>query len=580
MSEYIESSGIIDKYTSTGRHSGYQVNLLHNGLKEHKHLQAVEYDALLGKISNQEQIWAQKWLKKQEQLLMQTMDEQAQQDTADAQAKIKQVEEILEYTLYVDDKIDWDSLKHHDEFFYKPQTNAYLNYIEFDSYTGYPFKLVYLNKKSIPKETDFHTPISFFDKLLRKTEKIRAKNKEAFENALANINSDNEVIDKTNKEREAEFEALRNQWNIKKGEFEEKQNIHNAKVDELASKYKNYDSDAILEYCEMVLNNSEYPDNFPQEFEIQYNEANKMLLVDYKLPSIDNLPNIISVKYIKSRNETEEKTLSQAALNKLYDEAIYQIALRTLHELFEADVVNALEAVNFNGYVTAINFATGHEETTCIISVQSKKDVFEAINLAGIVKHRSFKECFKSLKGVGSAKLSTMTAVKPLIVLDKSDSRIREHYDVANDLNEEINIAAMGWEDFEHLVREIFQKEFTESGGEVKVTQTSADGGVDAIAFDPDPIRGGKIVIQAKRYTNVVGVAAVRDLYGTVMNEGATKGILVTTSDFGSDSYNFAKDKPLTLLNGSNLLYLLEKHGHKAKIDIQEAKRVLKEQSA
>jgi len=25
------------------------------------------------------------------------------------------------------------------------------------------------------------------------------------------------------------------------------------------------------------------------------------------------------------------------------------------------------------------------------------------------------------------------------------------------------------------------------------------------IAFDPDPIRGGKIVIQAKRYTNVVG---------------------------------------------------------------------------
>ncbi|HEY1464738.1 MAG TPA: restriction endonuclease, partial [Terriglobales bacterium] len=100
----------------------------------------------------------------------------------------------------------------------------------------------------------------------------------------------------------------------------------------------------------------------------------------------------------------------------------------------------------------------------------------------------------------------------------------------------------------------------------------------DAIAFDPDPIRGGKIVIQAKRYTNPVGVSAVRDLFGTVHNEGATKGILVTTSDYGPDAYEFAKGKPLTLLSGSELLYLLEKHGHRAKIDLAEAKRIYAEQ--
>ena len=118
----------------------------------------------------------------------------------------------------------------------------------------------------------------------------------------------------------------------------------------------------------------------------------------------------------------------------------------------------------------------------------------------------------------------------------------------------------------------------TEPGNEVKVTQASRDGGVDAVAFDADPIRGGKIVIQAKRYTNTVGVSSVRDLYGTVMNEGAMKGILVTTSDYGPDAYEFAKGKPLTLLNGSNLLFLLEKHGHKAKIDLKEAKQVLAEE--
>ncbi|MBM4055761.1 MAG: restriction endonuclease, partial [Planctomycetes bacterium] len=66
--------------------------------------------------------------------------------------------------------------------------------------------------------------------------------------------------------------------------------------------------------------------------------------------------------------------------------------------------------------------------------------------------------------------------------------------------------------------------------------------------------------------------------FGTVMNEGATKGILVSTADYGPDAYEFAKGKPLTLLNGSNLLHLLGKHGHKAKIDLKEAKKILAEQ--
>lgn len=65
----------------------------------------------------------------------------------------------------------------------------------------------------------------------------------------------------------------------------------------------------------------------------------------------------------------------------------------------------------------------------------------------------------------------------------------------------------------------------------------------------------------------------MRDLYGTLMNEGATKGILVTTSDYGPDAYEFASGKPITLLNGSNLLHLLEKHGTKAHINLVEARQ-------
>ena len=75
-------------------------------------------------------------------------------------------------------------------------------------------------------------------------------------------------------------------------------------------------------------------------------------------------------------------------------------------------------------------------------------------------------------------------------------------------------------------------------------------------------------MIQAKRYKHTVGVSAVRDLFGTVQNEGASKGILVTTSGYGSAWYDFANNKPLELLDGSNLLYLLAEHaGIEAKIE-------------
>ena len=105
-------------------------------------------------------------------------------------------------------------------------------------------------------------------------------------------------------------------------------------------------------------------------------------------------------------------------------------------------------------------------------------------------------------------------------------------------------------------------------GLEARQTRASRDGGVDCVAWDPRPIFGGKVVIQAKRYKNTVGVSAVRDLFGTLQNEGASKGILVTTSGYGQASFDFAQGKPIELLDGANLLYLLSEHaGVEAKIE-------------
>ncbi len=56
-----------------------------------------------------------------------------------------------------------------------------------------------------------------------------------------------------------------------------------------------------------------------------------------------------------------------------------------------------------------------------------------------------------------------------------------------------------------------------------------------------------------------------------MQHEKASKGILVSTSGYGSAAFEFANDKPITLLSGSNLLSLLKEHsGIEAKIVMPE----------
>ena len=390
--------------------------------------------------------------------------------------------------------------------------------------------------------------------------------------ARDNVLTENDHANKAYEQRVAKAEIQHResaeQWKAARAAFLINQQTENDAVDQHRNAYLGKDPTAIEGYCDLVLSRSEYPDFMPREYEIDYMSDTKILVLDYSLPSIDALPTLVEVKYVASRNILTEKHLSQIQATKLYDELIYQVVLRTLYELFTADVVGAVEAIVLNGYVRSIDKSTGHEVELCILSIQAGRSEFMALNLAQVEP----KRCFKTLMGVGSSKLHSMAAVAPIMSIHRDDRRFIDPHNVANQLDDTYNLAAMDWGEFEQLIRELFEKEFAGNGGEVKVTQASRDGGVDAVAFDPDPIRGGKIVIQAKKYTNVVSVAAVRDLYGTVLNEGATKGILVTTSDYGPDAYAFAANKPLTLLNGGHLLHVLEKHGHRARIDIPSAR--------
>ncbi len=384
------------------------------------------------------------------------------------------------------------------------------------------------------------------------------------------LNSLNLIITRDYSQLLNKYDKLLKDWENNKLKFESSQNKRNEDILKLKKLFYSKNLPAIKYYFDNVLNNSIYPEYFPKKWNLEILNETNILVVDYTLPNISDLPKIKSTKYIVSHDKLEDSLLSDAEINSIYDSIVYQISLRTIFEIYNADTINAISSIVFNGYVNGISGATGNPYNSCIVSIQANKSEFEKLNFSNIDP----KACFKHLNGIGSSRLHSIVAVPPIIKINKDDNRFIDGYNVLDEYDNKTNLATMHWQDFENFIRDIFAKEFSLNGGEVKVTRASRDGGVDAIAFDPDPIKGGKIVIQAKRYTNTVGVSDVRDLYGTTMNEGAMKGILVTTANYSPDAYSFANGKPLTLINGSELLHLLEKHGHLAKIDLYEAKNM------
>jgi restriction system protein len=309
----------------------------------------------------------------------------------------------------------------------------------------------------------------------------------------------------------------------------------------------------------MVLERSRYPDGFPQEFRVGFVPEPKELVIDYELPTGKVIPSVLEYRYVKSKDVIEEKARKASELKDLYQDLVAAAALRVIHEVLESDQANMIAVVVFNGFVRTVDPATGKDIKPYLISVRVTKTRFEELDLTRIGK----RSCLRNLGAQVSPHAAEMLPVKPIVEFDVVDRRFVEEGDVLADLESRPNLMDLTPFEFETLVSNLFSK----MGLDTRQTRSSRDGGVDAVAFDTRPIIGGKVVIQAKRYRHTVGVSAVRDLFGTMNHEGANKGILVTTSSYGPDAYDFIKGKPIELIDGGGLLYYLEQHASvKAKI--------------
>ncbi|MGW3959750.1 hypothetical protein ACWED2_07995 [Amycolatopsis sp. NPDC005003] len=152
-------------------------------------------------------------------------------------------------------------------------------------------------------------------------------------------------------------------------EREREISAHNANVTALADAFARREPQAVLEYFTLVLANSDYPEKFPQQYRIAHIPESTQLVVEYELPDLTCVPAVREYKYVKSKDEVTSTARPARDIKALYGSVVAQIALRTLHEIFEADRTALVDTVVFNGMVTTTDPGTGKQVRPCLVTV-------------------------------------------------------------------------------------------------------------------------------------------------------------------------------------------------------------------
>lgn len=298
-----------------------------------------------------------------------------------------------------------------------------------------------------------------------------------------------------------------------------------------------------------------YQDGGTDSLTLAYAPERRELGLQIDLPRRTVVPQEAGYRYVATAREVVADLRKDADKAKVYGDLTARFALRTLDYAFAVSPPALVDTIALYGYVHSKDPATGNAVHSVILNVQVERAAFE--DLALDEPELEPAQCLRRLNALISQHPYDLEEVTPVIKWDISRYKTIEEMDVLGTLDGRLNLLDMKPNEFEHLVRRLFEA----MGFEAWTTQASRDDGVDAVARNETPLFGGVCVIQAKRYKDSVGVESVRALLGTMHDLNAPKGIVVTTSWFGKASIDFAtRSGRMELIDARNLKALLKEH--------------------
>ncbi len=315
--------------------------------------------------------------------------------------QLERIQNILRPALNAKHAIDWEKLKRNDKYLEpKPAELVYVEYPREPKRTDTRYQLTPGNTEIIVKVVE--------EQKARAAHELYLRDYAAWAEAVKQVEFENQ-------RRYAESMAAIEQWNDGLVKHRRTLAEHNDAVSKRKTGYESLLPEAVEDYFRRILSASQLPENFCRQFDLQYVPEAKILIIEHSLPAPEELPRVKEVKYLKARSEFAEVPLSDTGFNRIYSDVLYQICLRTLYELFDADTANALSAVAFSGWVKAAGGTNGAGSKICVISVPAEKEKFQALNLWDT----DAKACFKALKGAGNPRFNALMSVKPALRVNR-----------------------------------------------------------------------------------------------------------------------------------------------------------------
>lgn len=113
------------------------------------------------------------------------------------------------------------------------------------------------------------------------------------------------------------------------------------------------------------------------------------------------------------------------------------------------------------------------------------------------------------------------------------------------------SIRELHWRNFEELVAEAYRRR----GYKVTEGSYGADGGIDLELRKENKV----VLVQCKQWkTQKIGVSVIREMYGVLIAEKASRFIIIGSGKFTQQAKDFAVDKPIELIDGLTLLDLIK----------------------
>ncbi|WP_257890705.1 hypothetical protein [Rhodococcus sp. USK10] len=185
-------------------------------------------------------------------------------------------------------------------------------------------------------------------------------------------------------ERAQKLQAAQEQYERECRERRESVLSANVKLERLMVALQEREPWALEEYVSIVLGNSVYPDCFPVEHDFAFDPADRELRLTVTVPAPAALPAEKAFKYVKASDSITSTPLTVKARKDRYAKAVSEVAIRTVHEIFEADRDGIIATISMELGTRAIDPGTGHDTTLTLVQLATDRDTFTRLDLSRV----------------------------------------------------------------------------------------------------------------------------------------------------------------------------------------------------